>query len=123
MKKLLLILSLVLFSFACKNNKNHSVPEPTKTTVQQLIVDTNSTCYKQSFKFKVLVTHNDKSTETLSGLSKQPSFVKCEKPNDKKWCLIDENKNLLSNNVGSFKVTENYFDSTCYFECQKSLIK
>lgn len=125
MKKIFLILSVVLFSFSCKNKTKQSTPDvPKENVAEQLVVDTTSICYGESFKLKVLVIHNDNITETIVNLKEQPNFVRCQKPNTKIWCLNDnQTDTTISKNVKSFKVIENYFDSVCYFECQKNLIK
>lgn len=126
MKKVFLILTTVLFLFSCSNNENKNSPvaPPDDNIAKNLVVDTNSSCFIDNIKVKVLVTHNDNSTEVIGSLSKQPNFEKCLKPNTKTWCLYDaKTDSTISTNVKSFKFLESYLDSENYFICQKSLIK
>jgi len=123
MKKVILILVAALTLVACKN-KNQNTPNTNspgvenQNIVKQIVIDTNSICYQESFVFDILVTHNDGGTETIKGLSEQPNVAECPKGTVAKWCLLDEKTDaVLTKDVKSFKVLVHRFDSTQYFIC------
>ena len=123
MKKVILILVAALTLVACKN-KNQNTPNTNspgvenQNIVKQIVIDTNSICYQESFVFDILVTHNDGGTETIKGLSEQPNVAECPKGTGTKWCLLDEKTDaVLTKDVKSFKVLVHRFDSTQYFIC------
>ena len=123
MKKVILILVAALTLVACKN-KNQNTPNTNspgvenQNIVKQIVIDTNSICYQESFVFDILVTHNDGGTETIKGLSEQPNVAECPKGTGTKWCLLDEKTDaVLTKDVKSFKVLVYRFDSTQYFIC------
>lgn len=123
MKKVILILAAALTLVACKN-KNQNTPSTNspgvenQNIVKQIVIDTNSICYQESFVFDILVTHNDGGTETIKGLSEQPNVAECPKGTGAKWCLLDEKTDaVLTKDVKSFKVLVHRFDSTQYFIC------
>jgi len=123
MKKVILILVAALTLVACKN-KNQNTPSTNspgvenQNIVKQIVIDTNSICYQESFVFDILVTHNDGGTETIKGLSDQPNVAECPKGTGVKWCLFDEKTDMvLTKDVKSFKVLVHRFDSTQYFIC------
>jgi hypothetical protein len=130
MKKVILILVAALTLVACKNKNQNNIetvqtaqtgPNDTTTTEvvnKPIVIDTTSFCYKESFVYDVLVTHNDNTTKTLKGLTEQPMVTECPKGVGSKWCLIDDEKDeLLASDIKSYKVLVQRFDTTKYFIC------
>ena len=123
MKKVVLILAAALILVACKN-KNQNNPatggsgEQNQNIAKQLVIDTTCICYKESFVYDVLVTHTNNSTDTLKSLTEQPNVVECPKGVGSKWCLLDDEKDIvLSSDVKSFKVLVHRFDTAQYVIC------
>lgn len=123
MKKVVLILAAALTLVACKN-KNQNNPatggsgEQNQNIAKQLVIDTTCICYKESFVYDVLVTHTNNSTDTLKSLTEQPNVVECPKGVGSKWCLLDDEKDIvLSSDVKSFKVLVHRFDTAQYVIC------
>jgi len=127
MKKVILVLAAAFVLVACKNKTNNQTStNPSDSTAHfttepvnnPIVVDTNSICYKESFVYDVLVTHTNNSTDTLKGLTEQPNVTECPKGVGAKWCLIDDEKDiLLSSDVKSFKVLGKRFDYPTYTIC------
>lgn len=127
MKKVILILAAALTLASCKNkttNSNQSNPTDSTTHFtsekvnKPIVIDTTCICYKESFVYDVLVTHNDNTTETLKGLNEQPLVTDCPKVVGSKWCLIDgEKKELLASDVKSYKVLFQRLDTAMYVIC------
>jgi hypothetical protein len=114
MKKVILILAVALTLVACKN-KNQNDKQTDNGSVKSIVIDTTNVCYQQSFVFDVQYTLNDGKNDTLTRLSNQPNFNKCE---NNKWCLIDaKTSNVIAGDVKSYKVLSHYFDTTMYISC------
>lgn len=123
MKKVILIATAAFIIVACKN-KNQNSPttvganEQNQSNVKEIVIDTNSICYKESFVYDVLVTHSNSSNDTLVGLVEQPFVTECPKGVGSKWCLIDDEKDIiLASDVKSYKVLVHRFDTAQYFIC------
>ena len=113
MKKLLLIFAVSLSLVACKD-KGSSAELKDNSSVS---IDTNNTCYPQSFFYDVQFTLNDGKIDTLTHVSSQPNFNQCQ---NGKWCLVDsKTSNVIASDVKSFKVLSHYFDTTSYVKCSK----
>lgn len=124
MKKVILVLAAAAFVLVTCKNKNQNSPvtggsnEQNQNITKEIFVDTNSICYKESFLYDVLVTHTNNTTDTLKGLTEQPNVTECPKGVGAKWCLIDDEKDiLLSSDVKSFKVLGKRFDYPTYTIC------
>ena len=123
MKKVILILLSAFILVACKN-KNQNNPatggsgEQNKNIAKQITIDPMYYCYEKSFVYDILVTHSNNSTDTLIGLIEQPLVMECPKGVGSKWCLIDDDKDLLlASDVKSYKVLVHRFDTAQYFIC------
>lgn len=123
MKKVVLILAAALTLVACKN-KNQNNPatggsgEQNQNIAKQLVIDTTCICYKESFVYDILVTHTNNSTDTLKSITEQPNVVECPKGVGSKWCLLDDEKDIvLSSDVKSFKVLVHRLDTAQYVIC------
>jgi hypothetical protein len=113
MKKLLLILTVSLSLFACKD-KGSSTELKDNSSVS---IDTTSNCYRQSFFYDVQFTLNNGNMDTLEHVSKLPNFNQCQ---GAKWCLVDANSlNVVATDVKSFKSIGHYFDTTAYVKCSE----
>jgi hypothetical protein len=113
MKKLLLIFAVSLSLVACKD-KGSSAESKDNSSVS---IDTNNTCYPQSFFYDVEFTLNNGKVDTLTHVSKLPNFNQCQ---DGKWCLVDAStSNVIANDVKYFKSIGRYFDTTSYVNCSK----
>ena len=123
MKKVVLILATAFILVACKNKSQNSPSTDgtngqNKNITKQITIDPMSYCYEKSFVYDVLVTHSNNSTDTLIGLVEQPFVTECPKGVGSKWCLIDDEKDiLLASDVKSYKVLVHRFDTAQYFIC------
>lgn len=113
MKKLLLIFAITLSLAACKG-KGSSTELKDNSSIS---IDTNSTCYLQSFFYDVQFTFNNGKVDTLTHVSKLPNFNQCQ---GAKWCLIDATtSNVIATDIKSFKSIGRYLDTTSYIKCSK----
>lgn len=122
MKKLILILLTVVSIFSCKNDKKDPQGNSPLTVEekQNLVIDINSTCYSESFRYEILVNHSNGKQDTIKGLKEQPNVSECPKEKGVRWCLYDDvTDNLISVDVKSFRVLTHKFDTTEYIICSQ----
>lgn len=110
MKKVILSLMVAVSLFSCKNNSKEQ-----NNSVKSITIDTTNICYRSSFVYDIQYTLNDGKNDTITRISNQPNFNKCQ---TNKWCLLDaKTSNVIASDVKSYKVLSHYFDTTQYVLC------